>query len=327
VNSVLDNYVNYHDIEAIFHYNKIRKLLKRLNQTGHDTVNEVWATTETPLAWWNIPAVKEHWNLLISGSSDVDEYHYIQNKYLTTINQAKALSLACGTGDREMNWASFNNINSIDAYDISKERIDFARNKAKKMKCDKINFQVGDIYKIDLKPNYYDLITAASALHHFSPLKKIMEKIDYALKPQGYFYVNDFVGPTKFQWTKNQINAVNSILELLPPRYKVLYGSSKFKSKVYKPSLLSMKLKDPSEAVESSNILPFLGDNFEVLEVKGYGTVISILLGDIAHNFSLNDEFTEQTLSTIFAIEDMLIRNEQIPNDLVIVMCKKKKIV
>jgi len=322
---MFNNFINYHDLINILQYKKIKKLLRRISQTSQAAIEATWASNNSPPRCWDIPAVNARWNFLISGNPNVDEYNYIFSKYLTQINSLKVLSLACGTGHRELNWASFNNIEHIDAYDISKERIAYAKNKAAEMKCNKINFQIGDVYKIELKPNYYDLIISEQALHHFTPLKQIMEKINYSLKPTGYFFINEFVGPTRFQWTKNQIDAVNSILAILPPKYKVIYGSNKLKSKVYRPSRLSMKLTDPSEAVESSNIMPLLRETFDVVEVKGYGgTIISLLFADIAHNFVGNDDCTRQVLSTCFGIEDMLIKSRQIQNDYIIAVCKKR---
>lgn len=323
---MFNNLINYHDLKIFFDSKKIRKLLKRMSETSSDAIKETWTANISRPRCWDIPAVRARWNFLMSGSPDIDEYDYIHNKYLASINSIKALSLACGTGHCELNWASFNNINRIDAYDLSDERIVYAKNEAAKMNCNNVNFQVGDVYKIELKPNHYDLIIAEQALHHFTPLRQIIERISFTLKPAGYFFINEFIGPSMFQWTKNQINAVNSILELLPPKYRVIYDSNKLKSKVYRPSRLSMKLSDPSEAVESSNIMPLLREKFEIVETKGYGgTIISLLFEDIAHNFVGNDDCTKQVLSTCFEIEDMLIKNKQIENDYVMAVCRKRR--
>jgi ubiquinone/menaquinone biosynthesis C-methylase UbiE len=322
---MFNNLINYHDLISILQWKKIKKLLSRIRQTNQTAVEVTWASKSSNPCCWDIPAVNSRWNFLISGSSDVDEYNYIFRKYLTQNNSLKVLSLACGTGHCELNWASFSNIEHIDAYDISKERIAYAKSKAAEVKCNKINFQVGDVYKIELKPNYYDLIISEQALHHFTPLKQILDRVSYTLKPTGYFFINEFVGPTRFQWTKNQIDAVNSILAIFPAKYKVIYGSNELKSKVYRPSRLSMKIVDPSEAVESSNILPLLREKFETIEVKGYGgSILSLLFEDIAHNFLGDDDFTKQVLSICFGIEDLLIKNDLIQNDYIIAVCKKR---
>jgi hypothetical protein len=51
-----------------------------------------------------------------------------------------------------------------------------------------------------------------------------------------------------------------------------------------------MHYNDPSEAVESSNILSQLAIHFDIVEMKEYGgTVLHLLLYEIAHHFLPGD--------------------------------------
>ena len=325
---MFNNLINYHDLIKLIDLiqsRRINKLAKRLFQTNNEAIKEAWKFVDSPEShWWDIPAVKARWNYLISGDPKLDYNSYIIQKYLADKVSIKALSLACGTGSRELRWAKFNNIDCIDAYDISEERIAFAKRKASESKFGKkVNFQVNDVNKIELKQNYYDIVLAEQSLHHLSPLREIMERINCFLKPNGYFIVNEFVGPSRFQWTERQIAVVNAILSILPVQYKIRWNSKKVKSKVFKPSLLSMLLSDPTEAIQSSEIIPILDDIFELVEIKGYGgTILALLLDDIAQNFiSMPD--ADQILSFCFEIEDLLIKHKEIQNDYVIAICRK----
>jgi hypothetical protein len=86
-----------------------------------------------------------------------------------------------------------------------------------------------------------------------------------------------------------------------------------------------MLLLDPSEAVESSRILPLLDEIFEVVEVKEYGgTILALLLNGIAHNFSAQDTVAQQWLNICFTVEDLLLEAGEIQSDFAFVVCKKR---
>ena len=59
--------------------------------------------------------------------------------------------------------------------------------------------------KAEIRKDSYDLVLAEGALHHFTPLHAVYDKIFRALKEGGYLVINDFVGPTRFQWTDRQL--------------------------------------------------------------------------------------------------------------------------
>jgi hypothetical protein len=88
--------------------------------------------------------------------------------------------------------------------------------------------------------------------------------------------LNEYIGPARFQWTARQLEAVNALRELLPPRYRVRWQDRGLKRRVHRPSRLSMMLYDPSEAVESDRIVPSLDKFFAVVERRDYGGTFSI---------------------------------------------------
>jgi SAM-dependent methyltransferase len=188
-----------------------------------------------------------------------------------------------------------------------------------------INYRVRDIFKIEMPENLYDVVFAESSLHHLSPLKETLIKVNRCLKPGGFFIVNEFVGPTRFQWTDRQLQVIDGILSILPNRYKTFWNSTAIKQKVAKPSRLRMMLNDPSEAVESSNIVSLVYKIFDVVEVKAYGgTILHMLLSGIAHNFLSEDAETSGYLKLCFVVEDLLLATQQIESDYMIAVCKKK---
>ncbi len=323
------NLINTHDLSILCNavkQGRLNLVLSKLISSKQGKVEKSWKHIKKSSSnWYDIPEVKERWNYLVSGNINVDYYEYIFHKYFSDKKNLKVLSLGCGTGHNELEWAKLGVFEKIDAYDLSGTRIEFARKQAqKKGYGDIINYQVADIYNVEKSSNYYDIILVEHSLHHFSPLKDILLKINDFLKPNGLFIVNEFVGPTRFQWTDRQLEVINGLLSILPIQYKTRRDGS-IKRKVFKPSRLSMILNDPSEAVESSNILPLLEKTFDIKEIRKYGgTVLMMLFSEIAHNFLSENNETKKFLDFCFNAEDILMQSKDIQSDFIVAVCKKK---
>lgn len=303
------------------------RIFSKLFTPKKEKIKETWRHTQVPPTnWWDIPAVQERWNYLISGNPEVDYYEYVSRKYFSRKKNLKGLSLACGTGHRELRWAKLADFKKIDAYDLSETSIKYARKQAKKKGYDKIiNYQVADVYDIKMQRDFYDVVLVEHSLHHFSPLKEILLRVRNFLKPNGFLIVNEFVGPTRFQLTDKQLEIINNLLSILPDKYKTRWKNKSVKSKVFRPSKLSMILDDPSEAVESSKILPLLNQLLNVVEIKEYGgTILQFLFSEIAHNFLSNNKETQRILHLCFEVEDLHLKNKDIQSDFVIVVCKNR---
>lgn len=332
---MFNNLINIDDLTDLF--KKIRhnphvfsKLFYRLIHTQQERTKTAWAYTyNPPQDWFAIPAVLKRWNVLISGDPDVDYRHYIAQKYLSSASSLSALSLGCGNGSNEIAWAELGIFHDIDAYDISRIRLDNAIMHAKEHEVDHIiDFQLADVYQLEKPEHSYDVVLVEGSLHHFSPLREILERIARWLKPEGYFILHEYAGPTRFQWTNRQVEVSNSLLSLLPRKYTQLYQSRQHKDKVLKPGRLRMILRDPSEAVESARIRPLIHEIFDVVELKGFGgTILHLLFYGIAHNFLADDPDTQRWLKLCFDIEDQLIAEGDLTSDFIVAVCQKRCLV
>ena len=326
---------NFISIKEIFNmaeetgFIKFKKILIKLFSGKEERIKITWQNcNENKKEWWAIPTVKKRWNYLISGDENIDYNQYVLKKYLSKKDNLKALSFGCGAGQRELKWAETGKFKKIDAFDLSEKRIKYAREQAKKVGLQNItNFETDDVYNIPIREDYYDVVLGEQSLHHFSPLRKIFLIINKFLKADGLFVVNEFVGPNRFQWTDRQIEVTNALLTILPKKYKLKYNNNHIKRKIYRPSILRMIMSDPSEAVESSNILPLLDENFEIIDLKEYGgTILSLLFSEIAQNFKSDEKCVNQFLKIYFEIEDMLLKTGEINSDYIFAVCKKRNI-
>ncbi len=328
---MFNNYINFYDIVRLvrkMQQGQTGKMFAKLVAGKNEKVRKSWARIENPpINWWDIPEVRQRWNKKVSGRKDLSHQEYFAQKYFAGVNLLTGLSWGCGRGEVEMKWAATGKFARIDAFDLSENRIAFARKAARENGLTgKIDFRVGDVYAIEMETEKYDFIFTEGSLHHFSPLAEIVLKIKEALKPDGYFFLNEFVGPARFQWTERQLQIVNGILAVLPREYRKIHNNQRFKKKVHRPGRLWMQLSDPSEAVESDGILPLIEENFDIVEKKGYGgTILSLLFSEIANNFISADPATKRLLEMCFEIEDVLLTTNLIRDDYVMMMCKKHK--
>ncbi len=96
----------------------------------------------------------------------------------------------------------------------------------------------------------------------------------------------------------------------VPSEYKKRKHTDVVKQQVYFPGYLRMVISDPSEAIESAEIMPLLNKKFMLLEQKNYGgNVLTFILKDIAHHFNKPD--ATPILTQLFEIEDELMKREQ----------------
>jgi ubiquinone/menaquinone biosynthesis C-methylase UbiE len=327
---MFNNAVNIHDFAVL--YRKVRqqgnlKIISKLFRNNEKRIQSSWSHTEALSShWWDIPQVVDRWNVLITNSENRDHYRYIADKYFSDQDSIEGISLGCGTGSREVNWVRACTTLNLVGCDISPQRIAQAQENARKCGVEsRLTFLVANVYDVDFCEEKYDLIVFEGSLHHLHSHHELFQKIHRGLKRNGILVVNDFVGPSRFQWTSRQLELVNGLLKILPETYRREYYDGKIKKRVYRPGKLSMYLSDPSEAVESGSIEMHLHNNFRIVEKRPYGgTLLQTLFKDIAHNF-LNDEpATHALLKLIFEVEDEMLRTGEIKSDFIFFVCQKK---
>ncbi len=301
------------------------RLLQHLPFSRKTRVEHAWEhLTVPPKNWWNIPAVQRRWNKMITGTEEQTPVTWVAQRWLTK-GEYRAISPGCGTGHRELRWAATGKFRHIEAFDLSPNRIRFAQEQARKEGLSHIiTFSVADVNGVDFPPDTFDVIIVEDALHHFRPVEAVVHQFYTWLKPGGLFIMNEFVGPRRFQWSREQLTIATAALRLLPPEYRRLYRTGRIKRRVYRPGLIRMWLQDPSEAVESDRILPTVQHYFQVEALRGYGgSLLAIVLNGIAHHFVHDDPETRRWLALLFGIEDYFLNRGVLSHDYVFLVARK----
>ena len=324
---VFNNLFNAHDVSALAEKARQGRAGALFGRLFRVRSGGIWEHTECPERhWWEIPEVRARWNLMITGDVNTDYFTYFHSRHIGAGRRLEGLALGCGTGHNELELASLGYFKSIDAYDLSPARIEQARERAAAVSHGKIvDYAVGDVFSVELPQDAYDMIIVRQSLHHFSPLESALERIVGALKPGGWFVFNEFVGPSRFQWTDAQLDAVNDLLARLPERCRIRWKSGTVKRRVHRPGRLSMMLYDSTEAAESSRILPIVGRMMRVVEIRGFGgNLLQLLFKDIAHNFMRDDDETRQLLRICFEAEDELLSADGVYDDFAAGICSRR---
>ncbi|MFW5955523.1 MAG: class I SAM-dependent methyltransferase, partial [Rhodothermales bacterium] len=221
---MFNNLVSVHDFEKVatrFRQGGMVRYVHRMFQAPERRVASAWQHTEsTARRWTDIPAVRERCNHLITGNRHGDPRQFFIDTFLPDRSNLTALSLACGTGSNELAWARKGVFSRIVGVDISPDRIAVATDAARtEGLSDVLRFEVRDV-QAKLPDGPFDLVIAEGALHHLSNLSRLLPEITGILRPEGYLVLNDFVGPSRFQWTDRQLEIIDGLLLVLPDSYR-----------------------------------------------------------------------------------------------------------
>lgn len=305
------------------------------------TINEIKKTKEhwgkeagtwrvgRGIYWLEHEEVLKRINEKVSGDPNKTPIHYLKEFMIEKgfkFPIERCLTLGCGAGDLERGISQLNFCLRHDAFDISEKAIEKAILAAKEQNLTHINYEVKDINEIHLPESIYDVIFGVGSVHHFARLEHIFKEVNKALKTDGIFFVNEYIGPSRFQWTERQLEVINAILKVLPKKYKtVVTDPTMIKEIEVRPTPAMVADVDPSEAVRSEEILSLLKKYFDILEIKNLGgAILHTMLTNIAGNFKLDNEDDMKLLYNIFDFEDILMKNGDLSSDFSVIIAKKK---
>lgn len=276
--------------------------------------------------WMVYPYITENYiNQKTAGHPQENWIIYVHRKYIPHQLEL-GLSLGCGDGALERHVIIAGICKRFEAVDVADGAIEIAKAEAIKYGIDAhIKYEVADANKINLEENKYDVVFASSSVHHLKELEHVFDQVSRALKPAGLFILNEFVGPSQFQWTDQQLSIINDLLKILPAKYRTNISSPEnLKEFAGRPSIAMMNSYDPSEAIRSAEIIPLLSQYFSMLEIVDYGgTILHMLLQDIVGNFDSDEEEDRTILNLLIYLEETLIKNKVLSSDFAVIIAQK----
>lgn len=326
--SAPDYRITRSDCTIVYHKLLSGDLLQRLgglrvSKSGR--TRSRWGKINMPVRhWWQVPKIKEHINLRNAGDAMVNFRMWAVNNHLRDGKPRKAISLGCGYGLREIDWAKEGIFESLVGVDLTPSLIAAAQETARKEGvADRVTFVAADVADV-LLGEKYDVIIFEHSLHHFSDIPALLDRVVASLNPGGMIYVDEYVGPCRLQYTKKQLAFANAALQLIPEEFRTDYSGTWRKDEVASAGPLMMYLSDPSEAVESDRIIPELRKRFDfIVEKKSGGTIFPLVVQDIACHF-VDDPIAIDALSKVLEMESDLIDRGLIESDYVCLLASPK---
>ena len=269
------------------------------------------AWTAEGLHWLHLDSLRERNNRQVSGDDTVDALDWLARHAAQAGERPfqRALVLGCGDGWLERGVRGRGLAHAVVAMDLSPRVLERARQLSADVsgityvQADMNHLPVGSA---PFLPGSFDAVLAWSSVHHCSALEQLYPAVHALLRPGGWFFLDEYVGPDHFQFSEVHVEQVRTLARMLPERLRTT--RSGFVRSVFQPPTVAEVLAvDPSEAAASSRILPLLGAHFEVIAKQPYGgSLLHVLLAHIAQNFQSPEGV--RWLQALIAAEDDLHR-------------------
>ncbi|HWY89537.1 MAG TPA: class I SAM-dependent methyltransferase [Solirubrobacteraceae bacterium] len=269
-------------------------------------VGAQWARRETAVrSWWQSPVVVGEIQRRVTGEANKRVEEYFRDRYCPT-PFGRALSLCAGGGQMEQSMLELGVCQEILGIDISEARVEHANAAIPDVLHGRLAFECHNLET--WRPDgQFDLLLARDVLHHITRLEELCEALEELLPPGSLLYVDEYVGPARFQWTDRQLEVIERLLgRLSPPLVADLVepalGSRRH---AQRPTIESMIAADPSESVRSDEITAILGARFDVVERRPYGgAVFHQLFNRIMGNFVGQDDLVRTLMEIDFLLCD-----------------------
>jgi len=308
---------------------RLRSLLRRGGNDPSEVVSRHWSReagtwrTGRGRQWTELSLVARAINRRISGREEVDAYQYVLETHLQgRLPLERVLTLGCGGGELERGLTKYGLAREYVGLDIADGALERARAAAREAGLEAIRYERADLDRLELPPKTYDIVFGVFSVHHVRELERLMDQVARTLRPGGLFVLNEYVGPTRFQWPREQVDLCNALLATLPERARRIVTSPlRVKRTIWCPTVEELAAIDPSEAVRSAEIEPVLSRRFDVIDRRPYGgTILHPLLADIAGNFESDDPAVVAILDALIRTEENLMESGLIPSDFMLLI-------
>ncbi len=262
-------------------------------------------------AWLDHPSIRAHYQER-NGVEGLGWHRWLTNYFHGPAH--RSMELGCGSGTLNNDLFRIGAVLEVEGVDASPDRIREAEARRAREGAPG-GFRVEDANRLTLEPGRYDLICSSHSFHHFVELEHVMAQVVDALTPRGLFILEEFVGPTQFQWSDAQIEKTKELTESIPERYR-RHRWGAIKRYEGRPTVAEVVASSPFESIRSAEIVPLFERYFEILHRNDLGgTIQHLLYNGIVHNFAPGDPEAEAILRRVWETEDALIDSGRLPSD------------
>jgi SAM-dependent methyltransferase len=252
--------------------NFARRVLRKLKflKSSLQKTADCWDNNSTALAseyWWNVQALRRVILEDLTGDSTVswftktirerptpfgriltfgDGHGMAAEAYLTRKDASEIIYLNISPGEGARFMKTMEELNIDVPYHF--------------VKADANTFEYSSL-------GFFDTIIDVGAFHHFERFERVFPALNKQLSPDGFMYIDEYVGPSMWKFPQTVIDRVNEWLSSLPEE---LIASRK---KVTTDDFFNLwkQSGDPSECRRSGDLDKALRSNFKLIEESSFG--------------------------------------------------------
>ena len=260
--------------------------------------------------WWSHPRIVRHVNRLVCGDP-IDGPHAGFSRLIQRTAPSggfgHAISVGCGSGGKEMTLLEQGIVQHFHLCEIGEHRRGQIIAKAEERGvADRVTVHIGNALDRPLD-RQYDLVYWNNALHHMFDVRAALQWSRAGLGAGGLLAVDDFVGPTRFQWTDAELDLASRVRAMLPDRFLPHPRNPQvmIARRPKRPTIEEMMMADPTEAADSEVILGALTDVFPTAEIiRTGGVVYHLALNDVLANFREGED--DPLLDALLLLDETL---------------------
>ena len=245
--------------------------------------------------WMAEPAVRRAVNARITG----DPHRWPMEWFRSSLDEPfeRGLSLGCGEGRLERDVLAKGICREMVGLDLSPEAVARASESARAESCSEVEYRLGDMNRLELEENSFDIIFFHQSLHHVEALELCLTSVARALRPGGLLYLDEYIGPSRGDWNRALVAHAEASFDRLPTEVRRR-----------RQLTLPIDWRDPSEAIRSAEIVPTLEQHFTIAERRDYGGNLLSVIHPLLEVEILDAARGEEVLERLIFEEDELLR-------------------
>jgi SAM-dependent methyltransferase len=242
--------------------------------------------------WWESDYIVRRINRRVCGEAlpglSSGLHRLAAQRFAGQVPFARGVSIGSGTGSKERDLIRNGLVQHFTLFELSSVAVEQGRAQAEQAGlAQNMTFRVEDGLAVETREGVYDVVYWNNALHHMFDVKAALEWSWRVLRKGGVLLMDDFVGPTRMQWSDRLLEINSAVLAALPQQYlrHPMRPDLMISPRAQRTPLSVFMAQDPSECADSGNILPELMRIFPDAWVhKTGGGIYHLALNDVLHN-------------------------------------------
>jgi SAM-dependent methyltransferase len=263
--------------------------------------------------WWECDYIVKRINRNVCGEAlpgmSAGLHRVAAERFADRLPFARGVSIGCGTGSKERHVIRSGLVRHFTLFELSSVAVEQGRAQAAQAGlADNMTFRMEDGLAAETAEGVYDLVYWNNALHHMFDVKAALEWSWRVLRKGGVLLMDDFVGPTRMQWSDRLLEINTAVLTALPRQYlrhpvrQDLWAAPR----AQRTPVSAVVAMDPSECADSANILPELMRIFpDAWVCKTGGGIYHVALNDVLHNIVAAQDFA--LLDQLLELDDQCV--------------------